>query len=228
MTLLRQQTLYELLSICFKVSPGAQPFIWKCVRFARKNAQQQLIFMWKAALQDWLWIRGKKHLQMAYRVLLFTVITATLQQLVLPIALGCKTRKRFLQCFSHWRRNKIARQVSNALKIDMLRKLFNLLTKNQIRIPDKMAAIKQRTNSCHIFSNAFKTSPAILLDSSFVANTGLCNILNVIFGVPEIKGKITFTAGVLHLLLAKWLCRQCFVTFRTSLSKPGLFGKNCT
>lgn len=98
---------------------------------------------------------------------------------------------------------------------------MKILTKNQIRIPDNMAAIRQRIKSCHICSNARKIWLAVLVEASFVAKTGLCSLFNVIFGSPEINGNLTDIAGPSQLFVpnAEWFWRQLFVKLRTWFSK---------
>lgn len=98
---------------------------------------------------------------------------------------------------------------------------MKILTKNQIRIPDNMAAIRQRIKSCHICSNARKIWLAVLVEASFVAKTGLCSFFNVIFGSPEINGNLTDIAGPSQFFVsnAEWFWEQLFTKLRTWLSQ---------
>ena len=98
---------------------------------------------------------------------------------------------------------------------------LTILTKNQIIIPDNAAAIRQIMNNFHNCSKACKR----LVDGSFIANTGLFSFFfNVMFGLSEIKGNLTFTIGPLQLLVSsdKWFWRQKFVILRTAFSQRSL------
>ena len=102
----------------------------------------------------------------------------------------------------------------------MLFMILKVLTKNQIKIPDNVAAIRQRMNSCHICSNARRIWLAVLVEGSFVARTGLCSLFNVIFGSLEIDGKFTEIAELSQLFvpLAEWFWRQWCIELLTQLS----------
>lgn len=98
--------------------------------------------------------------------------------------------------------------------------ILKVLTKNQIIIPDNMAAIRQRMKSCHICSNARRIWLVVLVEDSFVAKTGLCSLFSIIIGSLEIDGKFTEIAGLSQLFVptAEWFWRQWCIELLTQLS----------
>lgn len=91
-------------------------------------------------------------------------------------------------------------------------RLLLILTRNHIMSPDIAAAIKQNTNSFHIWPKADKTWLVVLGDVSFVAKKGLGRAFSGILGFCEITGKVMLITGFVQPLTF-FFSKQKFVNF---------------
>ena len=68
---------------------------------------------------------------------------------------------------------------------------IEVLTKNQIMIPDNAAAKRQKANSFHICPRALNIWLAVPEEVSLTTKTGRGSRLNVMFGDSDMTGKVT-------------------------------------